>query len=89
MPEGWQRQRHGVSKNLVEGIGGALIGAAAVLLLRQWLRPAKAAVAAESPRHPPAEPAPAAAASSGAGDTRETPPKSRSKRRPKGTLDKE
>jgi len=37
-----QRQRHGVTKNLVEGIGGLIVGVAAVLLLRQWLRPAPA-----------------------------------------------
>jgi hypothetical protein len=34
-----QRQRHGVTKNLVEGLGGVIVGAAAVLLLRRWLRP--------------------------------------------------
>lgn len=37
MSDGRQRQRHGVTKNLVEGIGGLLFGAAAVLLLREWL----------------------------------------------------
>jgi hypothetical protein len=37
-----QRQRHGVTKKLVEGIGGLIVGAAAVLLLRQWLGPATA-----------------------------------------------
>lgn len=39
MTDGPQRQRHGVTKNLVEGLGGLLVGAAAVLLLRAWLRP--------------------------------------------------
>lgn len=29
-----QRQRHGVRKHLVEGIGGLMVGAALVLLLR-------------------------------------------------------
>ena len=29
-----QRHQHGVKKNLVEGIGGVLVGAALVLLLR-------------------------------------------------------
>ncbi|AFL73347.1 hypothetical protein [Thiocystis violascens] len=29
-----QRHRHGVTKNLVEGIGGVLVGAALVLLMR-------------------------------------------------------
>lgn len=38
MSDGRQRQRHGVAKNLAEGIGGLLVGAAAVLLLRGWLR---------------------------------------------------
>jgi len=33
-----QRQRHGVTKNLVEGLGGVLVGAAAVLLLRSLFR---------------------------------------------------
>lgn len=37
MSNGRQRQRHGVTKHLAEGIGGLLVGAAAVLLLRQWL----------------------------------------------------
>lgn len=34
MPDTRQRHQHGVRKNLVEGIGGALTGAALVLLLR-------------------------------------------------------
>lgn len=42
MPDFGQRQRHGVTKKLVEGIGGLIVGAAAVLLLRQWLRPVPA-----------------------------------------------
>lgn len=29
-----QRHQHGVTKNLVEGIGGVLVGAALVLLMR-------------------------------------------------------
>jgi hypothetical protein len=33
-----QRQRHGVKKKLVEGIGGVLIGAALVVLVRGFLR---------------------------------------------------
>jgi hypothetical protein len=40
-----QRQRHGVTKNLVEGLGGVIVGAAAVLLLRRWLRPHEPAAA--------------------------------------------
>jgi hypothetical protein len=48
--DGPQRQRHGVTKNLVEGIGGALVGAAAVLLLRSLFkdRPGVAAATAEA-----------------------------------------
>lgn len=38
MSGGRQRQRHGVAKNLAEGIGGLLVGAAAVVLLRGLLR---------------------------------------------------
>jgi hypothetical protein len=34
MNAGQQRQRHGVTKNLVEGVGGFVVGAALVLLLR-------------------------------------------------------
>lgn len=33
-----QRQRHGVTKKLVEGVGGVLTGAALVLLLRQLFK---------------------------------------------------
>lgn len=33
-----QRYQHGVHKNLVEGIGGALTGAALVLLLRGFFK---------------------------------------------------
>ncbi|SDW84737.1 carbon monoxide dehydrogenase [Thiocapsa roseopersicina] len=33
-----QRQRHGVRKNMVEGIGGLLAGAALVLLARSLLK---------------------------------------------------
>jgi len=59
MSSGPQRQRHGVTKNLVEGAGGLLVGAAVVLLLRGWLSRRRAAPA----------PAPVAAA----GDTAKTP----------------
>lgn len=38
MSEGHQGYHHGVHKNLAEGIGGALIGAALVLLARSWLK---------------------------------------------------
>jgi hypothetical protein len=32
-----QRQRHGPTKNIVEGVGGAIVGAALVLLLGDLL----------------------------------------------------
>lgn len=48
MIDGHQRQRHGVTKNLVEGVGGLLVGAAAVLLLRAWLRPRSPGAAGNS-----------------------------------------
>lgn len=35
---GQQRQRHGVKKKLVEGVGGFLTGAALVLLVREILK---------------------------------------------------
>ncbi|MBK5940241.1 hypothetical protein [Halochromatium roseum] len=35
---GLQRQRHGVAKNLAEGIGGLIVGAALVVLTSQWLK---------------------------------------------------
>lgn len=44
-----QRQRHGVTKNLVEGIGGVVVGIALVLFARSYQRhkqqPRKPAVA--------------------------------------------
>lgn len=62
MIDGRQRQRHGVSKNLAEGIGGLLVGAAAVLLLRAWVRPraarAPSTPEATSPQAPPTPPTP-------------------------------
>ena len=45
MSDGRQRQRHGATKHLSEGIGGLVVGAAAVLLLRGWLRRRRAAPA--------------------------------------------
>lgn len=36
--QGMQRQRHGVAKNLAEGIGGLIVGAALVVLASQWLK---------------------------------------------------
>ncbi len=35
---GMQRQRHGVAKNLAEGIGGLVVGAALVLLTRGLMK---------------------------------------------------
>lgn len=55
------RQRHGVHKNLVEGVGGVLVGAALVLLLRQLLTrravapaPAPRVAGGTAPAAPPA-----------------------------------
>jgi hypothetical protein len=42
-----QRQRHGVRKNMVEGIGGLLAGVALVVLARSLLK--KRAAAPEPP----------------------------------------
>ena len=33
-----QRQRHGVTKHIVEGLGGAIVGAAVVLFIRNRLK---------------------------------------------------
>ena len=54
MFDGPQRQRHGVTKHLVEGDGGLVVGVAAVLLLRGWLSgrratPARAAAPTPAP----------------------------------------
>ncbi|WP_200348050.1 hypothetical protein [Halochromatium glycolicum] len=35
---GMQRQRHGVAKNLAEGVGGVIVGAALVVVVGQWLK---------------------------------------------------
>jgi ABC-type uncharacterized transport system permease subunit len=35
---GQQRQRHGVAKNIAEGVGGVVVGAALVVLARHLLR---------------------------------------------------
>jgi hypothetical protein len=44
-----QRHQHGVRKNLVEGIGGALTGAALVLLLRSLFQRRATPVSAGEP----------------------------------------
>lgn len=63
MIDGPKRQRHGVSKNLIEGIGGLLVGAAAVLLLRAWLSPRTATAPSMAPEaRPQAMPTPPAPA---------------------------
>lgn len=41
-----QQHHHGIRKNIVEGIGGVIIGAAAVLLLTQFIKGRKTAGAA-------------------------------------------
>jgi len=43
MPDQRQRQRHGVAKNLAEGVGGLIVGSALVLLVRGLLRGRKGA----------------------------------------------
>jgi len=35
---GMQRQRHGVTKNLVEGVGGFIVGAALTILIGNLLK---------------------------------------------------
>ncbi len=52
MYDAGHQHHHGVRKNLVEGIGGVLIGAAAVLLLTRFLKGGKAA-RAEAPAPAP------------------------------------
>ncbi|MBK1646006.1 hypothetical protein CKO25_15385 [Thiocapsa imhoffii] len=57
MPNHGQRQRHGVRKNLVEGIGGFVTGAALVMFLRALAtgrtpRSRVASATAASARHP-------------------------------------
>jgi hypothetical protein len=49
---GGQRQRHGVAKNLAEGMGGLVVGAAIVVLARDILRRGDRRPAA-SPQAPP------------------------------------
>jgi hypothetical protein len=44
-----QRQRHGVHKNLVEGIGGLLVGVALVVVARGIARRRSARVARTTP----------------------------------------
>lgn len=44
-----QRQRHGVHKNLAEGIGGLLAGAALVLLARSVLKARARSASTETP----------------------------------------
>ncbi len=54
MQNGRQRQRHGVTKNLLEGLAGVLVGAAAVLFLtsraRQRVAPTERAPEAHGQR---------------------------------------
>lgn len=56
-----QRQRHGVTKHLVEGVGGFLVGSALVLLARRLLgsRPAGRASSehGQDPKASPVAPA--------------------------------
>lgn len=60
MSDGWQRQRHGPTKHLLEGIGGFMVGAAAVLLLTRLFgaRPARAGGSVTpAPKAPSTDPA--------------------------------
>lgn len=65
MPSPGHQHHHGVRKNIVEGIGGVIIGAAAVLLLAKVLKDRKAAAEAkalpapvpEKPKAPARKPA--------------------------------
>ncbi|TVQ88219.1 MAG: carbon monoxide dehydrogenase [Chromatiaceae bacterium] len=51
--QGPQRQRHGVAKNLAEGIGGLMVGAALVLLLGALRRSRHPQPPASIPSPPP------------------------------------
>lgn len=53
-----QRQRHGVSKNLVESVGGVILGAALVLLATRLLRSRAARPATVAPDSPDTHAAP-------------------------------
>jgi membrane-associated phospholipid phosphatase len=57
MPDFGHQHQHGVTKNLVEGIGGLIVGAAAVLLLTRLFKKSQAAATA---RPAPASPEPTA-----------------------------
>lgn len=51
-----QRQRHGVHKHLAEGIGGVIVGAALVLLLRNRMhKRSQTATPAAMPQAAPAD----------------------------------
>lgn len=55
MYDSGHQHHHGVRKNIVEGIGGVLIGAAAVLLLTRFLKRGKAEAKAEAAPAPAPE----------------------------------
>jgi hypothetical protein len=55
MYDSGHQHHHGVRKNIVEGIGGILIGAAAVLLLTRFLKGRKAVAKAEAAPAPAPE----------------------------------
>jgi hypothetical protein len=50
---GRQRQRHGVAKNLAEGIGGLVVGAALVVLIRGMLKQRAASAPSAMPANAP------------------------------------
>jgi hypothetical protein len=77
MPDYGHQHHHGVRKNLVEGIGGLIVGAAAVLLLARLFKRSQP-VATAQPATASPEPAAASAEAGGA-----SPPAKRSSRRTK------
>ncbi|MCF7992383.1 MAG: carbon monoxide dehydrogenase [Thiohalocapsa sp.] len=51
MSDGRQRQRHGVAKNLAEGIGGLVVGAALVVMIRSALKHRRGRAASAPAEH--------------------------------------
>jgi hypothetical protein len=51
MSQGRQRQRHGVAKNLAEGVGGLVVGAALVVLARSLPRQRRGGATPEALPH--------------------------------------
>jgi hypothetical protein len=55
MSDGRQRQRHGVAKNLAEGVGGLVVGAALVVMIRSALKHRRGRAASAPATSPHAE----------------------------------